>query len=208
MAPFWVQKFNEPPAAVSHFQGTAQSRLRSHKYRITKQQLRTRRCVVCGKTAKGSQVTEVKGPVSLRNREPAGVHVLFNLLWFVWFFLVSIWVVCSPTPSPVWVWDFHVVAEQLLLVRSMASPTRLEEGWVGLPGQVPSDAAGTAPGQATGGVLGSCSRGAVDPWEVARRQRIPETPFSSPSQTTGSNPRSGQQQPQQQNLQPDPGRGT
>ena len=87
-----------------------------------------------------------------------------------------------------------MVAERLLLFRSMASPTRLEEGWVGLPGQVPPDAAGTAPGQATGGVLGSCSGGAADPWEVARRQRIPETPFSSPSQTTGSNSRSGQQQ--------------
>ena len=89
----------------------------------------------------------------------------------------------------------------------MASPTRLEEGWVGLPGQVPPDAAGSAAGQVSGRVLGSCAgalSAAEGPCKFARRQRVPDTPFSSPSQTTGSDSRPGQQQAQQQNWQPDP----
>ena len=81
----------------------------------------------------------------------------------------------------------------------MASPSRLEEGWASLPGQVLEGSAGVAgaAGQVPGRVLGSCNGGlgtAVGPWEVARRQRIPDTPFSTPSRTTSE----AQQQRQQQ----------
>ena len=57
-----------------------------------------------------------------------------------------------PLSGCAWVWDFHVVAEQLLLVRSMASPQRLEEGLPGLPGMPMMPGMPGAAGTATAAV--------------------------------------------------------
>ena len=134
--------------------------------------------------------------------------------------LLSLSVQVASLPSGVcaWVWDFHVVAEQLLLVRSMASPQRLEEGLPGLPGlpgtpMLPGmpGAAGTAtaavgavgPGQGSVNGQGSGSDPwagvAVDPWEAARQQRIPETPLTTPTTRSGN-----RQQQSQGNLEEQP----
>ena len=123
-----------------------------------------------------------------------------------------------PLSGCAWVWDFHVVAEQLLLVRSMASPQRLEEGLPGLPGLPGTQvlpgmpgAAGTAtaavgavgPGQGSvnGQGLGNdpWAGVAVDPWEAARQQRIPDTPLTTPTTRSGN-----RQQQSQGNLEEQP----
>ena len=74
------------------------------------------------------------------------------LRWLeVWFFVVGL----GRSPSRcgcVGVSDFYVVAEQLLLVRSMASPQRLEEGLPGLPGMPMMPGMPGAAGTATAAV--------------------------------------------------------
>ena len=78
---------------------------------------------------------------------------------------------CTFPGGRVGVLVFYVVAEQLLLVRSMASPQRLEEGFPGLPGMpvMPGLQGGVGPATAVGAVgpgqgsvngQGSC----MDPW--------------------------------------------
>ena len=61
-------------------------------------------------------------------------------------------VLCSVGWRFGWVSDFYVVAEQLLLVRSMASPQRLEEGLPGLPGMPMMPGMPGAAGTATAAV--------------------------------------------------------
>ena len=88
---------------------------------------------------------------------------------------------------------FHVVAEHCSVAPGMGSPSRLEEGWSRLPGDLPgcglnacSFGIGCA-GEGCGGKGAGGSEGLADAWAAARQTRLPDTPFSTPSRNTGSN---------------------
>ena len=107
---------------------------------------------------------------------------------------------------------FHVVAEQLLLVRSMASPQRLEEGFPGLPGLPGVQGMPVLPGMQAGvGAAGATGQGQgpangqgtasdpwvaeTDPWEFAGNQRIPETPLTTPTTRSAARQQESGEQP-------------